>query len=76
MFLLILRGTNDDNTMIDPLHSTMFLLIPILILVVQVIHLPLHSTMFLLIHEKTAREKALEEFFTFHNVSINTSLWR
>ena len=53
------------------LHSTMFLLILVLLAVKQTAMLYLHSTMFLLILKNTLVNHNKNKF-TFHNVSINS----
>ncbi len=53
------------------LHSTMFLLIHILVVLATVVQANLHSTMFLLIRTRTGRGGGVFRF-TFHNVSINS----
>ena len=54
-----------------PLHSTMFLLIPLSLFMQHIHDLSLHSTMFLLILIAVKLLLGLQAF-TFHDVSINT----
>ena len=54
------------------LHSTMFLLILLVLSFVLYFHLNLHSTMFLLIHVLSMFCLLFFSIFTFHNVSINS----
>ena len=54
------------------LHSTMFLLILLVLSFVLYFHLNLHSTMFLLIRPATTQSCLSIITFTFHNVSINS----
>ena len=54
------------------LHSTMFLLKPILAVLGAVLACALHSTMFLLKLEAFQTTAAFTIPFTFHNVSIKT----
>ena len=56
------------------LHSTMFLLIPFLLLQSLRTERSLHSTMFLLIRKLPQTISYQIHSFTFHNVSINTEL--
>ena len=57
----------------SPLHSTMFLLIRSSLEEQQLIDMTLHSTMFLLIPETFLTPDDCLQYFTFHNVSINTA---
>ena len=55
------------------LHSTMFLLIPLLDTLQLNQNLYLHSTMFLLIPIDSISLSSIVFLFTFHNVSINSN---
>ena len=72
MFLLIQISAEQLLMIIETLHSTMFLLILRKILILKPVYQSLHSTMFLLIQLFKLYPDAIETFFTFHNVSINT----
>ena len=68
------RGDRPALWFSQTLHSTMFLLILVLLFMVfWIAQVSLHSTMFLLILSLTA-DGDFEIIFTFHNVSINTIL--
>ena len=60
------------RVVLQPLHSTMFLLIREAVIHTESQYLPLHSTMFLLILESATLYLYGSAFFTFHYVSINT----
>ena len=57
------------------LHSIMYLLILSAIIEEHSATVNLHSIMYLLIHEAQMKDEALQGF-TFHNVSINSLLYR
>ena len=74
MFLLIRRPDRYRVEGYKSLHSTMFLLIRMRVLLGDPDHLPLHSTMFLLIRFSVCGWSSDLFNFTFHYVSINTTL--
>ena len=73
MFLLIRNSLHHAELHWRTLHSTMFLLIRPRPWTWFRPYWSLHSTMFLLILRKVPMEENISNF-TFHNVSINTSL--
>ena len=76
MFLLIRFLRCHQSYIVNTLHSTMFLLIPLKNITIFLLLMPLHSTMFLLIRGRTSGQRWHYRSFTFHNVSINTTLLR
>ena len=72
MFLLILLLKGSLLPSYKTLHSTMFLLIPGILLIIISPCSTLHSTMFLLILCSLPSVICRKYSFTFHNVSINT----
>ena len=74
MFLLIPMKPSWMSTWIWSLHSTMFLLIHVRPDWLCLRCTALHSTMFLLIRWNPTRKTPRTNYFTFHNVSINTKL--
>ena len=73
MYLLIHTAANEANKTVTNLHSIMYLLIRGKCGKGHKYEEYLHSIMYLLILELTS-ETALDTSFTFHNVSINSSL--
>ena len=73
MFLLIPEIAVERARIDNSLHSTMFLLIRALGTVEELKEATLHSTMFLLIPVFARFVATVLIFFTFHNVSINSS---
>ena len=72
MFLLIHPISYNRNAVKTPLHSTMFLLIRWNRWTNVNSVSALHSTMFLLIRDDSGWVWSRDQYFTFHNVSINT----
>ena len=67
------HALNHTTPLQETLHSTMFLLIPLLLIMYLYQLQTLHSTMFLLILVNIAKQ-LYNTIFTFHDVSINTGL--
>ena len=76
MFLLIRINSSLLLVVLLDLHSTMFLLIPVNTALSKFKFFHLHSTMFLLIRLLPVSDFDTDYTFTFHNVSINSTLIR